>query len=144
MEILTKAERSRRYYQEHSDHLKTIKREWYHKNRDRLIEERRSYVSAHKEEIKAYAQKYNFALKKEILSYYSGNGKPFCKRCGVNDIDVLCLDHVNDEGHDHRKHTNGSGTASYKWLREHQFPEGFQVLCANCNLKKEIERRRRQ
>jgi hypothetical protein len=30
----------------------------------------------------------------------------------------------------------------YYWLCKHDYPAGFQVLCANCNLKKEMLRRR--
>jgi hypothetical protein len=44
------------------------------------------------------------------------------------------MDHVNNDGHIHRK-TSGA-TNLYSYLRARKFPEGFQVLCMNCNFGK--------
>ena len=27
---------------------------------------------------------------------------------------------------------------TYRWLKNHNYPEGFQVLCYNCNLPKGV------
>lgn len=59
--------------------------------------------------------------------------------CEIDDIDVLTIDHINNDGHKHRELV---GVKMYRWLVQNNFPEGFQVLCANCNLKKEIVRKR--
>ena len=32
------------------------------------------------------------------------------------------------------------GTKFYRWLKRNNFPEGFQVLCFNCNCGKEINK----
>lgn len=87
-------------------------------------------------------------LKLEIMRHYSGQQTPSCKRCGTIDIDVLCLDHVNDDGSIHRKllkitHRGlSNGGSAYSILKKHGFPGGLQVLCANCNLKKQVELKR--
>ena len=124
------------------EQINAKRREFYHENRERLLQKRRAYLQEHKEELRTYHQGYYLKLKMKVLSRYSDNGQPRCVRCGIDDIDVLCLDHINNDGNIHRKHKRGAGTVYYKWLRNHHFPKGFQVLCANCNLKKEIERRR--
>lgn len=91
------------------------------------------------------------ALKFEILSHYGKNGAAQCcwESCKVNDLDMLTLDHVNDDGAVHRNYPrrgprNGLhaklGVNFYSDLKQHGFPEGYQTLCANHQLKKEILR----
>jgi hypothetical protein len=83
--------------------------------------------------------------KEAVINVYT-NGEATCRRCGNGDIDVLCLDHVNDDGNAHRREVGGhkafSGMRMYRWVVKNDYPSIFQVLCANCNLKKEVERRR--
>jgi hypothetical protein len=57
------------------------------------------------------------------------------------DVDMLCIDHIDNGGNKHRKET-GSGGKVYGWLIKHGLPPGYQVLCWNHNAKKEIERAR--
>ena len=53
------------------------------------------------------------------------------------DLDCLSIDHINGDGYKRRtierKH---GGTDFYRWLIKNNFPEGFQVLCMNCQFKK--------
>lgn len=89
--------------------------------------------------------KYQAKLKNEVLSVYGRNGKPECVQCGFSDIRALCLDHINDNGAEERLKLgskNIAGTRFATWVRKQGFPKGYQTLCANCNLIKEIERRR--
>ena len=83
----------------------------------------------------------NYRVKKEVLSYYSG-GQPCCARCQNEDIDVLCLDHMAGGGTKERLSTGHWGVRLHYYLRRCGYPEGYQVLCANCNLKKFIRERR--
>jgi len=73
-----------------------------------------------------------------VLTHY-GNGKCACVRCGVDDVRVLCIDHINDDGKEHRAKIGGGGRHIYKWLVENNYPEGFQTLCMNCNWLKRCE-----
>jgi len=80
-------------------------------------------------------------IRLEALIHYSEE-PPKCSTCGITDLDVLCLDHINGDGYKDKKRKNN---ISYN-LRKEGYPTGFQVLCANCNLKKakqqkELERR---
>jgi len=59
-----------------------------------------------------------------------------CK-CGVNDIDVLQFDHINNDGNIGRKLFGSAGNElSYYSRRPDEAVKRFQVLCANCNIKK--------
>ena len=84
----------------------------------------------------------NDKLKEAVMNVYT-NGEGTCRRCGQGDIDVLCLDHIEDDGGVRRR--NGEhrhGNTLYRWIVTNGYPSGLQVLCSNCNLKKEVVRRR--
>lgn len=71
-----------------------------------------------------------------ILKY---GGKCVC--CGNSNFRYLQLDHVNDDGRQHReqmKTKNGKygGTQLWKWLKTNNFPPALQVLCGNCHTAK--------
>ena len=58
-------------------------------------------------------------------------------------MDVLCLDHINPCGIVRRR-KQGVGSNLYRWIIRNDFPPEFQILCANCNMKKEKIRRREE
>ena len=89
------------------------------------------------------------AYKLDTMSHYSGGGKPVCAMCGFDDPRALVIDHINDDGAEHRREISGknrssSGVETYRWLMKNNYPIGFQVLCANCNTIKEHERKERE
>ncbi len=76
-------------------------------------------------------------IKLDVLYHYS-NGTLKCGCCGENDFNSLTIDHINNDGAKHRKKISiGSGQSIYQWLIKNNFPEGFQVLCMNCNCIKQ-------
>jgi hypothetical protein len=78
----------------------------------------------------------------EVLLHYSplGSTVPKCGRCGVSDLRVLTLDHVDGSGGMERKqHPNRIGKALYGHLRAVGYPTNFQTLCFNCNWIKRFE-----
>jgi hypothetical protein len=81
-------------------------------------------------------------LRLEILSYYS-NGAIVCSCCGYGDVRALDLDHIKNDGGSHRKAIGRRGATYeiYAQLKREGFPEGYQVLCRNCNWIKEVEQR---
>ena len=82
----------------------------------------------------AYHVYLNKQLKLEVLTIYGGKK---CACCGETELSFLSIDHINGGGEQQRKKI-GSGTAFYRWLRHSGYPEGFQVLCHNCNHGKHI------
>lgn len=68
---------------------------------------------------------------------YEAYGGAFCACCGESEPRFLTLDHIANDGAEHRKAVRASGPAHmYTWLIKNNFPPGFQVLCWNCNLGK--------
>jgi hypothetical protein len=63
-----------------------------------------------------------------------------CNCCGETIKQFLTLDHINNDGANHRKlmkhESDGSGKQLYCWIIKNNFPPIFQVLCYNCNIGK--------
>ena len=125
-----KPQASAEYHREYRDKNRELRRKW---NRD--------WIAKNRERYNASKYIYRDKIKMEGLSIYS-NGEIKCKQCGETDIDVLCLDHIENNGADHRKELgiaargrNGSNT--YETLKKAGWPPGLQVLCANCNMRKQ-------
>lgn len=81
---------------------------------------------------------YRRKLKLEVLTKYA-NGHPRCACCFVAEISFLCIDHKLGNGNKHRASIKcGGGHKFYNWLKKEEYPEGYQVLCFNCNSAKWI------
>lgn len=79
--------------------------------------------------------KLNAQLREQVFTAY---GCYKCACCGESEPMFLSIDHVENNGAEMRKsgiHSRG-GTQFYQWLRKNKFPDGFQVLCMNCNVGK--------
>ena len=78
-------------------------------------------------------------LKLIVYNHYS-NSDIKCACCNERGYKFLCLDHINNDGAEDRKmnpsHQTGKGL--YTRLISEGFPEGFQLLCYNCNMSKAI------
>lgn len=74
-------------------------------------------------------------LKDETFKTYGGYK---CVCCGENNQKFLTIDHIDNNGGFHRKQMRLSGGVShfYKWLKRNDYPNGYQVLCMNCNWGK--------
>ena len=70
-------------------------------------------------------------LLQQAVHAYGGK----CAHCGEDELLFLTIDHVYGCGEADRKLGRG-GVGMYYWLRDNGFPDGFQVLCWNCNWKK--------
>jgi hypothetical protein len=68
--------------------------------------------------------------RKRILDVYGGK----CACCGEHRYEFLAIDHINGGGNKHRKEVTGLGARFYAWLQREGFPDGFRVLCHNCNM----------
>lgn len=80
-------------------------------------------------------RKYDLRIRIEALRHYS-KGKPKCKCCGENDYRFLAFDHINGGGRKHYKEIKHVRIAH--WLKKNNYPDGFQILCHNCNMAKSI------
>lgn len=107
----------------------------------------KAWIAANRDRYNASKYRYRDRLKFEVLKHY-GNGTVVCVECGFSDINALCLDHINNDGAAHRKQlgisgrNSGPGLRTYEALKMAGLPVGLQILCANCNMIKELQRKR--
>lgn len=77
----------------------------------------------------------NIRDKKNAIEHYGGV-PPKCACCGERHVEFLTIDHIHGGGTKHRRQlVHGSG-ATYRWLRDQNWPSGFRVLCINCNYSR--------
>jgi hypothetical protein len=89
---------------------------WYAANRERESARRKAKLRAER---------------REVIEAYGGR----CACCGEANMGFLTLDHVNDDGAEHRR-SIGAGRSSlrvYRWAKANGYPDTLRVLCANCN-----------
>lgn len=72
--------------------------------------------------------------KQLAIDVYGGK----CANCGVAHSAVLTLDHVNNDGNEHRKQI--SENRLFLWACKNGFPDSLQLLCYNCNIGKHHNR----
>jgi hypothetical protein len=78
--------------------------------------------------------------KLEVYKNYGG----CCNACGESDPLVLQIDHVKNNGKDHvdKKGRRVGGGWLYNQIKKAGYPKDeYQLLCANCNARKEWFRR---
>ncbi|HUT00427.1 MAG TPA: hypothetical protein VMY59_08935 [Candidatus Thermoplasmatota archaeon] len=132
-------------------------KDWVKKNPEKARKkQKRWYISdleKHREDAKIYSHSEKgqqqikqriFVLKNTVFNHYSPGGIK-CALSEANhpgydciDFEVLSIDHVNGNGANHRREIKVSGNRFYLWLIQHGFPEGYRVLCYNCQQKEKI------
>lgn len=76
---------------------------------------------------------------REKLAAFNAYGGPVCCVCGEDDIAILEVDHINGGGCKHRRSIKN--LSIYRWLKQHDYPPGFRVLCPTCNKKAHVQAR---
>lgn len=102
------------------------------------LEVQREYRESNRQKLREFSQRYHREIKLKALRHYSKNGsEPVCKECGFSDIRALSIDHILGGGAQHRLKVGvKTGTHFYHWLKKQGYPEGYQVLCMNCQFIK--------
>ena len=136
-----RAAHAREYRRAHPEaRAKTVERQ----RQRRKTSEYRAYMKANAQNIYLRRKRNREKLKIEVFMHYSNN-KMECARCGYNNIDALCIDHIHNNGCYERKVFKISGGDKfYRWLKKRGFPSGYQILCFNCNQLKQVEHLRNQ
>lgn len=74
-------------------------------------------------------------LKASVFDAYGG----FCACCGEDDLRLLTLDHLrNDGAAERRAMGRGASQQIYAKLKKDGYPSGYQVLCFTCNTGRHI------
>ncbi len=79
---------------------------------------------------KEQSRKHYRELQFNVFLHYGGFE---CICCGETIVNFLQLDHINNNGHEHRR---WGRRKLFKWIINNDYPPCFQVLCANCNRGK--------
>lgn len=136
--------------QKEIDHQYYLAQKDTHKYKERNARGTRKWKQGHRKQVnqasRVWERGYKESLKLDVLSHYGPSGNLQCNwpECTVIDVDMLSLDHVNNDGAQDRKNIQrgGSGCPLYSRVRKAGFPDGFQTLCHNHQWKKELMRRR--
>lgn len=90
---------------------------------------RKNMTDEEKEKRNKHQREVNAEKRRLVLEGYGNQ----CECCGETQYEFLCIDHIHGNGKEHRKEIGG-GSRIYHWLIINNFPEGFRVLCHNCNM----------
>lgn len=70
-------------------------------------------------------------VKYHVVAELGGN----CACCGEDDLRFLTIDHINQDGKQHRREVGGSGHHVYLDIKRLGCPKDrFRVLCWNCHM----------
>lgn len=80
--------------------------------------------------------KKNYERKLRLIAAYGGK----CDCCGESKTAFLSIDHINNDGKQHREAEVGAGgNPLYRWLEDRGFPkDNFRLLCFNCNTGRNV------
>lgn len=110
-------------------------RKWRKLNPDKVNAQNRRYREKYPDKDKANRRRYGIKLRTDAVSQLGG----ICVHCGIKDIRVLTIDHVNGNGSSQRKLMSSSTV--YRKIRDVEIDLClFQVLCWNCNFLKYLEK----
>lgn len=128
-----------------------IKTETGKEYREKSLERYKKWREDNPEQFHKKQKESNISVRCEALKYYSYTEIPSCRCCGETNYDFLQIDHKNGDGADHRREIGMAqgvldaegrveqnvqvGNFPY-WLKKNNWPEGFQILCVNCNKNK--------
>jgi len=113
-------ERMHRYY---STYSREKKRE--------IVEQVKRWRIKNIEHARQRERRRRLEIKLEAFSAYGG----CCACCGVDDHEFLAIDHINGGGNKQRKaDSSNGGIGLYYKLKATGYPQGYRVLCHNCNV----------
>jgi hypothetical protein len=108
---------------------KEYARAYYRAHINHIEEARKIYRASHKAEASAWHKNYYRQLRLDAIAHYGGK----CMCCGETEEAFLSIDHINGGGNEHRKKVHRHIGL---WLKKNNYPDGFQILCHNCNQAK--------
>lgn len=114
-------------------------KDYYWANRKKVLQREKVYYRQHPEYFRNKRKELRERVRLQVLSYYGGI-PPKCACCGETNIKFLTIDHVKNNGYEHRKLIGEGSLRMYLWIIKNKFPKEFQILCFNCNLGRGINK----
>lgn len=94
-------------------------------------EKRRALYAIDGSKEKTEQRKYRLKLRDAVIEHYGGK----CACCGESNKGFLTGDHINGEVPELATVGRKLGNWQlYQYLVKNNFPPGYQLLCANCNM----------
>lgn len=118
-------------------------RQWNQRNLDKVRARSKRWRENNKEKAKETQDRSNLKnkanrrisdLAKKFAAMEMYGGK--CLGCGCNELAVLTIDHVNDDGAIDRKSNGNRGIVFYRRLLKQPRRSDLQILCASCQSRK--------
>ena len=103
--------------------------EWYAKHREEKIAKVGAYQKGDRRKRSDYERSRHHRKRQEVFDHYGNK----CECCGETEPMFLTVDHINGGGKKHGKKVGNM----YVWLASTGYPEGFRLLCMNCNFGRE-------
>ena len=88
--------------------------------------------AAYKAKTRVWTNRTRVRLRERIFAIYGQK----CACCGESNLRFLTLDHVKNDGAEHRRSYGGYIKGTYVEAIKFPDPSRFQVLCWNCNMGK--------
>ncbi len=126
-----------KWRQENAERRRQWDKERYVRVRDVQIKRAKAWNKRHPERKKQNSDSHYRRLKHAAVMAYGGYR---CNCCGETEHTFLSIDHVHNDGYKH-KGPHGRryvGLSLFSWLKKNDYPDGFQVLCHNCNIGKHL------
>lgn len=123
-------------HKDRNEHLEYHKK-YYAEHREKVIEQVCENQKRNRPQRREYEKERYDKIKLEAINHYGGK----CACCGETQIAFLQIDHINNDGAEHRREIEKASHGRVPmtlWLKRNNYPDGFQVLCANCNVAKQI------
>lgn len=128
--------RNKKYRLENPEKFREQAKKYRIKNQDHYNELRRDYIKKNKEKANLWNRNARRQRKVDVIFHYS-NGKNECLYCKKKGVEFLTIDHIDGGGNEHRRREKIDGGSDIAaWLKRNHYPEGFQILCFNCNCVK--------
>lgn len=102
-----------------------------------MSEIKETYEEMHKRKNRENTHRCTMKMKEKFFEHYGDK----CAVCGETDKSVLTIDHINDNGAEHRKKVGDNTYCVILDLERRGWPENeVQTLCYNCNNKKKMQK----
>lgn len=135
------------YYHLHKEKINDQKRLHYQLYREEKRLAQREYKKTHRVLVNKWNRGYVSRLRQRIFDLLDGKcSNPECLvPDGCKDVDCLQIDHVNGNGKQEiRSFSHRDNYYRFILQKIEAGSKDYQLLCANCNWKKEAERNRTQ
>ena len=129
----------KKYYHNNVEARKTNAKNWTVRNRERYLKRAKDYNKLHSKDKQEWHQKKRLSVLTHYSKSLSNSEIPVCSNCGICDIDFLHVDHIESAKNTKELKHIRAGSNLINYLVRKDFPQGFQILCGNCNWLKHFE-----